>query len=162
MNHALNIAASTQPSQARLKTVRTQAHPYCVVCSQSNPLGLGLEFAVHDDGSVSASLHGHFALEGFQGCLHGGMIASLLDGAMTNCLFAQGHVAMTAELKVRYRKPVFIGQEMTIRAWIKASKAPLYLLAAELKQEGCTKAIASAKFIERNESAHHSHHLGRE
>ena len=112
------MTTSTASSQTRLKTVRTQAHPYCVVCSQSNPLGLGLEFTVHDDGSVSASLHGHFALEGFQGCLHGGMIASLLDGAMTNCLFAQGLVAMTAELKVRYRKPVLIGQEMTIRAWI--------------------------------------------
>ena len=120
------MTTPTASSQTRLKTVRTQAHPYCVVCSQSNPLGLGLEFTVHDDGSVSASLHGHFALEGFQGCLHGGMIASLLDGAMTNCLFAQGHVAMTAELKVRYRKPVFIGQEMIIRAWITAvpSAAP--------------------------------------
>ena len=142
------MTTPTASSQARLKTVRTQAHPYCVVCSQSNPLGLGLQFTVHDDGSVSASLHGHFALEGFQGCLHGGMIASLLDGAMTNCLFARGLVAMTAELKVRYRKPVLIGHEMIIRAWIKSSQAPLHLLEAELKQEGCAKAIASAKFME--------------
>lgn len=156
------MTTPTASSQARLKTVRTQAHPYCVVCSQSNPLGLGLEFTAHDDGSVSASFLGHSALEGFQGCLHGGMIASLLDGAMTNCLFAQDHVAMTAELKVRYRKPVFTGQEMIIRAWIKRSLPPLHLLEAELKQEGCIKAIASAKFMERNERADHSHHPGRE
>jgi hypothetical protein len=45
-----------------------------------------LEFTVNADGSVSASLHGHFAPEGFQGFLHGGMITSLLDGEMTNCL----------------------------------------------------------------------------
>jgi uncharacterized protein (TIGR00369 family) len=152
------MTASTESSQARLKTVRTQAHPYCMVCSQSNPLGLGLEFTVNDDGSVSASLHGHFTLEGFQGCLHGGMIASLLDGAMTNCLFAHGHVAMTAELKVRYRKPVFIGREMLIRAWITQSQPPVHLLEAEVKQEGCTKAIASAKFFEINETADRNHH----
>jgi acyl-coenzyme A thioesterase PaaI-like protein len=156
------MTASTEFSQARLKTVRTHVHPYCVVCSQSNRLGLALEFSVHDDASVSASFLGHFALEGFQGCLHGGIIASLLDGAMTNCLFAHGHVAMTAELKVRYRKRVFIGQEMTIRAWITRSLSPLHLLEAELKQEGCIKANASAKFFERNERADHSHHPGRE
>jgi len=137
------------------------ALPGWVVCSQSNPLGLGLEFTVNDDGSVSASLHGHFALEGFQGCLHGGMIASLLDGAMTNCLFARGLVAMTAELKVRYRKSVFIGQEMLIRAWITRSQPPLHLLEAELQQGGCVKAIASAKFMERNERDNCRHHTGR-
>ena len=156
------MTASTQSNQARLKTVRTRAHPYCVVCSQSNPLGLGLEFTVHDDGSVSTSLHGHVALEGFQGCLHGGMIASLLDGAMTNCLFAQGCVAMTAELKVRYRKPALIGQEMIIRAWIARSQPPLHLLEAELRQEGCVKVIASAKFLEPNARADCNHHPRRE
>jgi acyl-coenzyme A thioesterase PaaI-like protein len=121
-----------------------------------------LDFTVHDDGSVSASFLGHSALEGFQGFLHSGMIASLLDGAMTNCLFARGHVAMTAELKVRYRKPVLIGQEMTLRAWITRSQPPLHLLEAELKQEDCIKAIASAKFMERNEKNNCRHDAGRE
>ena len=107
------MPTSAAASQAQLDTARAMAHPFCLVCSQSNPMGLGLKFNSHDDGSVSTSFLGHFALEGFQGCLHGGLIASLLDGAMTNCLFARGLVAMTAELKVRYRKPVLIGQEMT-------------------------------------------------
>ena len=152
----------TVPSQARLKTARAKAHPFCLVCSQSNLLGLRLEFAVHDDGSVSASFLGHSALEGFEGFLHGGMIASLLDGAMTNCLFARGQVAMTGQLTVRYRKPVVIGQEMLIRAWITRSQPPLHLLEAELKQGGCIKAIASAKFMERNERDNCRHDAGRE
>ena len=156
------MTTPTASSQTRLKTARAKAHPFCLVCSQSNPLGLGLDFTVHDDGSVSASFLGHSALEGFQGFLHGGMIASLLDGAMTNCLFARGHVAMTAELKVRYRKPVLIGQEMTLRAWITRSQPPLHLLEAELKQEDCIKAIASAKFMERNEKNNCRHDAGRE
>ena len=81
---------------------------------------------------------------------------------MTNCLFAQGSVAMTAELKVRYRKPVLIGQEMIIRAWITRSQPPLHLLEAELKQEGCIKAIASAKFLQPNDRADRNHRPGRE
>ena len=154
------MTQSTASSQTWLNAARTQSHPFCLVCSRSNPLGLGLEFAVHDDGSVTAAFLGHPALEGFEGFLHGGMIASLLDGAMTNCLFAHGHVAMTAELKVRYRKPVVIGEEMLLRAWITRSQPPLHLLEAELKQDGCTKAIASAKFMERNERANCRHHPG--
>ena len=150
-----------QPSQARLHTLRTAEHPFCVVCSQSNPLGLGLEFAVHQDGSISTSFNGHAALEGFEGCLHGGTIASLLDGAMTNCLFAHGYVAMTAELKVRYHKPVLIGPEILLQAWIRQSHAPLHLLEAELRQEDCLKAVASAKFFECNERTRHPHHPGR-
>ena len=90
------------------------------------------------------------------------MIASLLDGAMMNCLFAHGHVAMTGELKVRYRKPVVIGQEMLISAWIMRSLSHLHLLEAELKQEGCIKATASAKFVERNERDNCRHHSGGE
>ena len=156
------MIASTDTSQAQLHAARARSHPFCLVCSQSNPMGLGLEFTSHNDGSVSASFLGHAALEGFEGFLHGGMIASLLDGAMTNCLFAHGHVAMTGELKVRYREPVVIGIEMLIRAWITRRHPPLYLLEAQLEQEGCIRATASAKFVECNGKHSCSHHAGRE
>jgi len=158
----LTMTTSTAASHTLLKTAQAGAHPFCLVCSQSNPMGLGLEFSLHDDGSVTTSFLGHPGLEGFQGLLHGGMIASLLDGAMTNCLFAHGRVALTGELKVRYREPVIIGEEMLIRAWITRSKSPLHLLEAELKQQGCIKATASAKFVERDERDDRSHHIGRE
>jgi len=137
--------------QTRLKNVRAEAHPYCVVCGQSNPFGLGLKFVCEADGSVSATFLGHAALEGYQGCLHGGMIASLLDGAMTNCLFARGLTAMTGELKVRYREPVQIGGEMRLRAWLDHSSPPLHWLAAELRQGDCVKATATARFREQSQ-----------
>ena len=86
----------------------------------------------------------------FKGLLHGGVIASLLDGAMTNCLFAHGRAAMTGELNVRYRKPVVIGEEMLHSRLDQRSSPPLHLLAAELKQGDCVKAAATAKFMERS------------
>lgn len=135
----------------QLKAMKAKAHPFCLVCSGSNPYGLALEFDVNDDGSVTASFLGHPALEGYPGRLHGGMIASLLDGAMTNCLFAHGHVAVTAELNVRYRSPVAIGCEMVVRAWMEKPHPPLYLMRAELNQEGCVKATATAKFMQDHE-----------
>ncbi len=137
--------------QIQLKAIQASVHPFCLVCSGSNPYGLALKFDVNDDGSVTASFTGNPAVEGFRGLLHGGMIASLLDGAMTNCLFAHGLVAATAELKVRYRKPVAIGCEIRVRAWMEKSYPPLHLMRAELNQECCVKATAAGKFIEHHE-----------
>jgi len=135
--------------QALFQNTQAEAHPFCLVCSLANPLGLGVKFACEPDGSVSTKFLGHPALEGYQGLLHGGVIASLLDGAMTNCLFARGCVAMTGELNVRYREPVLVGEEIHLRAWIERYQAPLHLLAAELKQGDCVRATATAKFMER-------------
>ena len=147
--------------QIQLKAIQASVHPFCLVCSGSNPYGLALKFDVNDDGSVTASFTGTSVVEGFQGLLHGGTIASLLDGAMTNCLFAHGLAAVTAELKVRYHKPVAIGCEMIVRAWMEKPYPPLYFMQAELKQEGCVKAVASAKFMERNERNNSPHDAGR-
>ena len=135
--------------QSRFKSTQAEAHPFCMVCSLSNPFGLGLKFDCEDDGSVTTTFLGHPALEGSPGLLHSGVIASLLDGAMTNCLFATGCSATTSETNVRYREPVLIGEEMHIRAWIERSSPPLHFLAAELKQSDYIKAAATAKFMER-------------
>jgi acyl-coenzyme A thioesterase PaaI-like protein len=144
----MTMSGSSALKQIRFKSLRAEAHPFCMVCSLSNPLGLGLKFTCEEDGSVIATFLGHPALEGFPGMLHGGVVASLLDGAMTNCLFAHDCAAMTGELNVRYHEPVVIGEEMHIRAWITRSLPSLHLLAAELKQGGCVKATATGKFME--------------
>jgi len=126
---------------------RERAHPDCVVCSAPNAHGLCLDFTLLDDGSVSASFDCSKAFAGYDGCIHGGVIASLLDGAMTNCLFAHGHVAMTAELNVRYPSLLATGTAATVRAWIERTRGPLHVLKAEVMQAGMTKATASGKFM---------------
>lgn len=128
--------------------LRTQMHPRCVVCSPDHPSGLRLSFALAQDGSVEAVFAGGAAFEGCPGWLHGGVIASLLDGAMTNCLFAHGHAALTGELKVRFRHPVATDRAATVRAWIHKSCPPLHLTRAELRQDERVVAVASAKFME--------------
>ena len=80
--------------------------------------------------------------------LHGGVIVSLLDGAMTNCLFAHGLVAVTAELTIRFLRPVGTNREATVRAWLQDSSPTLHRLAAELWQDGKLMARATGKFIE--------------
>jgi uncharacterized protein (TIGR00369 family) len=114
-----------------------------------NGRGLGVNFAAVSDGKVEASFTCDAAFEGYSGVLHGGVISSLLDGAMTNCLFAYGHVAVTAELKVRFRHPVATGKPAKVRAWITSATSPLFELAAELVQDEQIKAIAKGKFLKK-------------
>jgi acyl-coenzyme A thioesterase PaaI-like protein len=97
---------------------------------------------------VQAELDCDDSLQGYDGRLHGGVIAAALDGAMTHCLFELGRTAVTAELNVRYRHPVLTGRPATVRAWLERDLGPLYVLGAELVQDGVVKAASSARFLE--------------
>ena len=138
----------TERSQGGLQAIRAQVHSKCVVCSLSNRRSLCLKFAASDDGGVQACFDCGESFEGYAGMLHGGVIASLVDGAMTNCMFVHGLPAITAELNVRFRHPVVINQVAVVRAWIERSSPPLHLLKAEILQDGQLKAAASGKFME--------------
>jgi acyl-CoA thioesterase FadM len=74
----------------------------------------------------------------------------LLDGAMTNCLFAHNIVAVTVDLAVRFRRPVTTAMDASVRAWIAVSRNPLHELAAELVQDDEVKATAKGKFMDRS------------
>jgi acyl-coenzyme A thioesterase PaaI-like protein len=130
---------------------QTQAHPFCFVCSRANPMGLALHYEPQPDGSVTANFLGRHTLEGYTGLLHGGVIATLLDGAMTHCLFARGICGLTAELKVRYHQSVVATEAVFIQAWLDNDAHGLYQLRAELTQGGVVKVGATGKFMRQHE-----------
>lgn len=112
-----------------------KAHTCCMVCSSrdNNPDTVNLMFSEHPDGSVCADYTANHRHQGYTGLLHGGMTSTLLDAAMTHCLFMQGVQALTAELMVCAR---LLGQRRGI-----------YLLEAWLTKGQQTVARATAKFI---------------
>jgi len=128
--------------------IRNWIHPNCVVCSLDNAMGLHLEFVSGYDGSISATFSCDEAFEGYPGFLHGGVISSILDGAMGHCIFARGQAAVTVEMATRFRHPVVIHQEASVSARIERSSHPLYLLEAQIVQAGQVKATATGKFLD--------------
>jgi uncharacterized protein (TIGR00369 family) len=137
---------------ASTMAVRDAAHPACFACSPRHAGGLRLRFVSRSDGSVAAEFNCDIAYEGYPGVVHGGIVASLLDGAMTNCLFSLGHVAVTADLHVRFRHPLRTGQKAAVRAWLTRDALPLFVLEAEIVQAGQVKATAVGKFMLRSGS----------
>jgi uncharacterized protein (TIGR00369 family) len=128
-------------------------HAGCLLCGEGNPWSQGLRFRAASDGSVETTFAGHPRLQGYEGILHGGVIAALLDAAMTHCLFHHGVRGLTGDLHVRYLRPVSCKASLAVRAWIVSGRPPLYRLRSELLLGGSVAARAYARFMAREEPA---------
>ncbi|MFW6106927.1 MAG: PaaI family thioesterase [bacterium] len=143
------MSAITETAQPSLDRTRHQAHPQCVVCGNKSSCALGLRFRLLDNGSVEAKFDCPDRFQGYPSLLYGGVISSLLDRAITNCLFAHGVMAVTAELRIRFRHPVRTDTSSTITARITRCSPPLYIGQAELQQGGRVTSTATGKFMEK-------------
>lgn len=125
-------------------------HGRCVVCGDRNPHSLHLRFEPTADGGVRAPFFAHAELQGYADMLHGGVTASLLDAAMTHCLFHLGVEAVTGELNIRYLRPIPCGSSLEIRAWRLGAYPPLHSLKAQILASDVIMTQAEAKFMERS------------
>ena len=88
---------------------------YCFGCSPFNDIGLQLEFWENGEDLI-AKWKPRKSLEGWTGVLHGGIVASLVDElAGWIVMIKLSTSGVTANLNVKYLKPVFISKgEITI------------------------------------------------
>jgi uncharacterized protein (TIGR00369 family) len=78
----------------------------CFGCGLDNPAGLKLEFLLAPDGAVVSLPVVPKAFEGHPGFLHGGVIATLLDEAMSKAVRALSQPSMTRKIEVEFLRPV--------------------------------------------------------
>jgi uncharacterized protein (TIGR00369 family) len=142
------MSAITEPNDDVLLRTQETAHLRCIVCGHSGDDALGLRFVSCAAGGVEARFACETRFQGYEGIVHGGIVSTLLDGAMTHCLFARGIVALTARMTVRFLQPVVVGVPVVVRAYITDSLPPLHTLRALITQMGAPKADAVGKFVE--------------
>lgn len=126
-----------------------QAHAACVVCGETAPGGpcFGLRFVVDPAGAVEAGFRTSRLFQGYDGMLHGGVIATLLDAAMVHCLFAHGIVAVTAEMTVRFLREVPVDCNVRVGAELVSQRHGVFQLTAGLTLAGRPLAAAKGKFL---------------
>lgn len=134
--------------RAAMSALQSSLHSKCILCGADHPRGPRLAFVTHADGHVEATFACDRLYQGYAGCLHGGVIAALLDSAMTNCLFAHGRAAMTGKLSVRFVKPVIVNRPAVVSASMEKALPPLFAMTAEVRQDGDIMARATARFME--------------
>jgi acyl-coenzyme A thioesterase PaaI-like protein len=127
--------------------LRAIPHDRCVVCGAGHPHGLRIRYHADPAGSVTADWTPVETWEGFRGLIHGGVLATALDEGMSKAVAAAGYEALTAELRVRYRRHVRAGELLRIRAWVVERRKRLVAAEATLTGGDVERAHAWARFL---------------
>ncbi|HEU5370249.1 MAG TPA: PaaI family thioesterase [Ktedonobacterales bacterium] len=98
----------------------------CFVCGAQNATGLQVEFRREGE-QVVADFLPEEAFQGFPGVVHGGILASLLDEALSRTALLHGEWVMTGRLEIRYRQPAVVGQMLRVTAEIEQRRARMVI-----------------------------------
>lgn len=121
---------------------------HCFGCGLENPCGLRLKFFVSETGEIVCHTRLARRFQGAPGYVHGGIIATLLDEAMSKTNRARGVTAVTRHLEVEYLRPVPIGRPITLTArHLRHTGRRHYIEAQIADAEGQTLASGIAVFV---------------
>ena len=114
----------------------------CFGCGKENPIGLKLKFK-WDNGTARAEFTPNEFHQGWSGIVHGGIISSLLDEAMSNAPYFEGIPCLTAKMQVRIRRPALTGERLIITASITKKSRRLVETRAAISLEDGTPVAES-------------------
>lgn len=111
--------------------------PNCLVCGRGNPHGLKLDLFVDpNSGVVSAEFVTEPHHVGFEGIIHGGLLATVLDEAMVwAATWNIKRFVLCGELNVRFRQGAIVGQRLRVAAKVDFSRPKLIEPSAKLFDE---------------------------
>ncbi len=139
---------SPDPTHEGLTPLVHGARNRCFGCGQANPAGLKLEFAKSPEGDVISNAIISDQYEGPPGCVHGGIIATMLDEAMSKANRVRGVTAMTRHMQVDYLSPVPSGAKIRIVGRVTRSEGRKHWTEATIQAEnGVVLARATGLFI---------------
>jgi uncharacterized protein (TIGR00369 family) len=109
---------------------------YCFACGKDNPGGMRLKFTLDTDGEGFVS---RFNLSkrytGPPGHCHGGIIATILDDAMSKLTKLRGVAAVTSQMKIDYLRPVPLHTPLRVHSRAVAKRGRRLIHAAEIVNE---------------------------
>lgn len=136
-------------SREELTPLAHRAQNRCFGCGPANAGGLRLDFFLAADRSVVSMPSVPADFEGHPGLLHGGIIATLLDEAMSKSVRARGFTAMTRHMEVDYVRPVPSVTTLRIEGRVTRSEGRKHWSEARiLNAEGTVLAQSKGLFIE--------------
>jgi uncharacterized protein (TIGR00369 family) len=136
-------------SKEHLTPLVHTAQNRCFGCGPANPIGLHLDFYVAEDQSVVCKPAVPATYEGPPGLLHGGIIATLLDEAMSKAVRVRGLTAMTRRMEVEYLRPVPSATAIHIEGKLVRSEGRKHWTEAQVLDEKLKPlATATGLFIE--------------
>jgi uncharacterized protein (TIGR00369 family) len=121
----------------------------CIGCGPQAANGLHMKFTTRPDGSVESLLDVPAAFQGWRGVVHGGIVALLLDEAMAYAAGSRGVLGVTAELKLRFRKPVPTDRPLVVRGTVTWQRRTVLGVTASVSDDAALLASAEGRFVSR-------------
>ena len=127
----------------------------CLVCGRQNPHGLRLSLHVDEaTGVVTAEFTPRPEHIGFEGIVHGGVLATVLDEAMVwAATWAGKRFCVAGEMSVRFRRSAGVGAPLRVEAAVAAAgKRPgtprlIHSTGAVIDSNGAVVAEATGKYM---------------
>ena len=141
------------PTQKEL--IEKKFHQNCFACGLNDGTGMGLKFYKHEDGTVFGNFFADPKYEGYSGIIHGGIVATLLDSAMTHCLLMKDIPALTGRLSIKYSIPIRTGTVVKLEARIVDQFHEVFILEGKALVDGKRVASAGAKYRSMKRRVHH-------
>lgn len=120
----------------------------CFICGPANPIGLKVKPS-RDEAAGRAWLTVVIPPEyqGWEGIAHGGIVAALLDEVSAYAGMAVSKQIVTAELNIRYLRPVPIGREVTIEAQVREQVRRSVMVVATMTCQGEVLARSTGRMV---------------
>ncbi|MEW5994598.1 MAG: hotdog fold domain-containing protein [Candidatus Zixiibacteriota bacterium] len=123
------------------------AYPGCFVCGLKSQIGLKARF-FWDGKKAFCDITADEEYAGYKGILHGGIVATLLDEVMIKALLAEELLVVTAEITVRFKKPVYSGDRLHLEGWKIGEKEAVYFTKGQaINHNGITVAKATGRYV---------------
>ena len=129
--------------------MKFETYGNCFVCGENNPGGLHLNFEIDKEKqTLKTTFIASTTFQGWDGIVHGGIISTLLDEAMSKLSFELGYNAVMASLEVRFKKPAPILEPLHVYGEItEVSKRLVKAKARVVKQDGTILAEGKSTLI---------------
>ncbi len=114
----------------------------CFVCGVDNDAGLHAHFYQIDDRTCVGRFLPDENHQGYPGRVHGGVISAMLDETLGRAVWGDAKTwGVTAELTVRYKAPVPLGEMLTVVGRITYERRRLFKAEGELLTADGTVAV---------------------
>ena len=129
----------------------------CFCCGSDNERGLHLSVSYPEKGTAETSLEVPEWFSGWKNMTHGGLLATILDEIMAHACVGMSQTAVTAEITVRYQKPVQTGSRIRAVGKVAEDKGRILVTQGWIYDaDGAVAAEGSARFIVKSAAARSS------
>ena len=122
----------------------------CFCCGRNNEHGLHLSVGYPEKGTSETTFTIPERFSGWREMTHGGLLSMVLDELMAHACISAGVRAVTAELTVRFVRPVATGESVRVQGKVSEERGKLIATEGRIEgADGTAIAQATARFLKR-------------